>query len=129
MISVLLMSSKLTTLGLLKKKIFWNKVSDVIIFAHSVTNKFISLDANYIVDVVMWPRFGNSSISMREVIITSILYGFDQKKLFFEGCFWLKHNNWDWYGYGLEILHQCDKRSLFQCLPLEQKWRNVPNRF
>ena len=30
---------------------------------------------------------------MREVIITSILEGFDQKKQFFEGCFWFKFNN------------------------------------
>ena len=29
----------------------------------------------------MWPTFGNSSISVREVVITSILYGFDQKNL------------------------------------------------
>ena len=29
--------------------------------------------SNYIVDVVMWPKFGNSSISMREVMITTIL--------------------------------------------------------
>ena len=30
----------------------------------------------------MWQKFGNFSISMREVIITSILYGFEQKKGF-----------------------------------------------
>ena len=30
---------------------------------------------------------------MREVIITLILLGFDQKDLFFEGCFWFKFNN------------------------------------
>ena len=30
---------------------------------------------------------------MREVIITPILEGFDQKKRFFEGCFWFKFNN------------------------------------
>ena len=29
---------------------------------------------------------------MREVIITPILEGFDQKKRFFEGCFWFKFN-------------------------------------
>ena len=32
----------------------------------------------------MWPKFGNSSISMREVI-TSILYGFDKNKQFIWG--------------------------------------------
>ena len=30
---------------------------------------------------------------MREVIITPILEGFDQKKQFFEGYFWFKFNN------------------------------------
>ena len=33
---------------------------------------------NYIVDVFMWPKFGNSSISMRKVNIISILQGLDQ---------------------------------------------------
>ena len=33
----------------------------------------------------MWQKFGNSSISMREVIITSILYGFDLKKQYLRG--------------------------------------------
>ena len=48
-----------------------------------VTNKILSRDSNYIVDAVMWRKFGNSGISMGEVIITSILGGFDQKKQFF----------------------------------------------
>ena len=43
------------------------------IFVHDVTNKIVSRDSNYIVDVVLWPKPGNSSISMREVIITSAL--------------------------------------------------------
>ena len=30
---------------------------------------------------------------MREVVITSILQGFDQKNKFFEGCCWFKVNN------------------------------------
>ena len=33
----------------------------------------------------MWPKFGNSSVSMREVIIASILQGFDQENHFFWG--------------------------------------------
>ena len=51
----------------------WNKGYDVIIFVHDVLNKILSRDLNYIVDAVMWPKFGNCSISMRKVIITSIL--------------------------------------------------------
>ena len=64
------MSPKLATLGLLKLKVNWNKDYDIIVFVHNATNKILS---NYIVDVVIWPKFGNSSIFMTEVIITSIL--------------------------------------------------------
>ena len=47
---------------------------------------------NCMADVVMWPKFDHSSISMREVVITSIFWGFDQKKHFFEGWSWFKFN-------------------------------------
>ena len=67
------MSAKMATPELLKIKVFWNKGHDVIISVHDVTSKILSRDSNYIVDVVMWSKFGKSSISMREVIITSIL--------------------------------------------------------
>ena len=78
------------TPGLLETKVFWNKGYDVIILDHDVTNKILSHDSNYIVDVVIWPKFGCSSVSTREVIITSILQGFDRKNhLFFEG--WEKY--------------------------------------
>ena len=67
------MSPKLATLGLLKLKVNWNKDYDIIDFVHNATNKILSRYSNYIVDVVIWPKFGNSSIFMTEVIITSIL--------------------------------------------------------
>ena len=67
------MSAKMATPGLLKVKVFWIKCYDVMISVHDVSNKISSLGSNCIVDVVMWPKFGNSSISMREVIIVSIL--------------------------------------------------------
>ena len=53
--------------------VFWNKGYDVIIPVDDVTNKILSRDSNYIVDVSMWPNFGNCSISLRQVITTSIL--------------------------------------------------------
>ena len=53
------------------------KSYDVIFSVHDVTNKILSNDSNYIVDKFIRPKFGNSSTSMREVIITSILYVFD----------------------------------------------------
>ena len=78
------------TPGLLETKVFWNKGYDVIILDHDVINTILSRDSNYIVDVVIWPKFGSSSVPTREVIITSILQGFYQKNhLFFEG--WEKY--------------------------------------
>ena len=71
--------AELATSGLLKIKVFWNKGSDLVNFINDVTNIILSSSSNYIVDVVMWPNFGYSSIFMIEVIITRILDGFDQK--------------------------------------------------
>ena len=68
-----MMSAKITTPGLLKIKILWNKGFDVVCFFHDVINKILSGDSRYIGDVIMWPKFGKCGISMREVIITSIL--------------------------------------------------------
>ena len=73
MVTILMKLGKMVTLGLLKRKIFWNKGYDVIVYAHDITNKLSTDDSNYTVDVVMWPEFGNSNISTTEVIIISIL--------------------------------------------------------
>ena len=73
MVTILMMSVKITTPGLLKIRVFWNNGYDVIIYVYDATNKILSRDSNYIIDAVMWPKFGNCSISMRKVIITSIL--------------------------------------------------------
>ena len=66
-------SAKMATPGLLEKTVFWNKGYDVIISFDDVTNKILSRDSIYILDMFMWPKFGNCTISMREVITTSIL--------------------------------------------------------
>ena len=68
-----MMSAKMATPGLLKIAVFWNKSYDVTITVNDVTNKIFSRDSNYIVDVFVWPKIGNCSIYMREVITTSIL--------------------------------------------------------
>ena len=52
MVTILMMSAKLATLGLVKIKIFQNKGYDVIILDYDVTNK-IFRESYYIVDVVM----------------------------------------------------------------------------
>ena len=86
MVTILMMSAKMVTPDLRKIKVFWKKGYDVITFVSDVTNKILSRDTNYVVDVVTWPKFGSSSISIREVIIiTWSLYGFDQKNRFFWG--------------------------------------------
>ena len=63
----------MANLDLLKMKIFLNKCYNIIIFVHDIINKILSNDSNYIVDVTMRPKFGKFSISMKEVIIASIL--------------------------------------------------------
>ena len=55
-----MMSAKLATIGLLKIKIFSNKGYDIINFVHNVNIKFLSHVSNYIVEVFMSPKFGNS---------------------------------------------------------------------
>ena len=67
-----MMSAKKASPGLLKLNVFWNKGYYVIYSVYDVTNKFLSDYSNYIMDVVMWPKFSSSSICIREVIITSI---------------------------------------------------------
>ena len=67
------MSAKMATPGFLKMKVLLNKDYDVIIYVHEVTNKIFSRDSNYIVDAVMGQKFGNSSISMKDIIVTSTL--------------------------------------------------------
>ena len=62
MIAILIMSAKLVSLGPLKIKVFWIKICDVIISVHNV--KILSRHSNYIIYVIMRPKFGNSSISI-----------------------------------------------------------------
>ena len=47
--------------------------ADISISVHEFTNKILSCCLNYIVDMFMRPKSDNSSTSMREIIITSIL--------------------------------------------------------
>ena len=68
-----MMSAKLASLSLLKKKVFWNKSYYILVSVHDVTNKILLRDSNYIVNVVIWSKFGDSGTSNKEVIIMSIL--------------------------------------------------------
>ena len=77
-LAILMISAKLLILGLLKTKSFWNKVYDVLVCLWRKQDNFITG-----LDGVMWSKFVKSSISMCEVIITSVLKVFDQKNQFF----------------------------------------------
>ena len=48
-----MMSETLATPGLLKIRVFKNKGHDVIIYVDGVTNKILTHDSSYIVDVFM----------------------------------------------------------------------------
>ena len=52
MVKILMMSAKMATPALLKIKVFWNKGYYVIYYVYDVTNKILSHDSNYILDVV-----------------------------------------------------------------------------
>ena len=79
MVAILMISATLVTSGLWKNVIckYVNKVFDVIISVHYVSNKILLRDSNHIVHAVMWPKFDKCSISMRDVIIILFLQGFD----------------------------------------------------
>ena len=53
MVTILMMSAKLASPGLLKIKIFQNKGYEIIIPHRDATNKILSCDSNYIVEVFM----------------------------------------------------------------------------
>ena len=84
------MQAKIAIPGLLKRKVSWNKVYDVIIFVHDVTSKILSRDSSYVVNVVMWVKFGNSSISTR---YSQFYKDLTKNTAFFEGWSWFMFNN------------------------------------
>ena len=74
MVAILMMSVKLATLGLLKRKVFWNKGYGIIISVHDITKKNYHVTQIILkIWLVMWPESANSSLSMKKIIITTIL--------------------------------------------------------
>ena len=65
------MSARMATLDLPKIKLFWNKSYDVMVFVYDVSNNILSRDL--ILQMLLCDMFGNSSISRKTVVITSIL--------------------------------------------------------
>ena len=125
MVTILMISAKKATLGLLKIKLFWNKDNDVIIFVHDVTNKILLGDLNYIVDVFMWPTFGNSNISVREVTIISILKDLTRKTTFFDEWSWFKFSI-IWDGHNNLVLRSYTNASKMLKLKVKKFWRLNP---
>ena len=79
---ILMTSAKLTTLGVLKRKILLNKTDNVLISVYHVTNKVLSRGSNYIVDMAMWLKFANFSISMKKVLWTQFYKDLTRKTIF-----------------------------------------------
>ena len=67
---------------------------DAIISIHDTNFKVLSSSSNYIIDVVMWQNFDWFIVFRREVIITQILYEFEQKK---RGGLSSSSIIWEWY--------------------------------
>ena len=60
MVKILMMPAKMAAPALFKTKVFLDKSYYVIYSVYDVTDKILSHDLNYIMDMVMWPKFGNS---------------------------------------------------------------------
>ena len=73
MTAIFMMSAHLAALDIIKINFFEKKGYGIIYSVHDVTNKVFTRKLNYIVDVVIWPKFGYPSISMRKLIISSTL--------------------------------------------------------
>ena len=67
------MPAKMATPGLFKITVFCDKDYVVLSPVDAVTEKILSRDSNYIVDMFMGSKLGNCYISMRDVITISIL--------------------------------------------------------
>ena len=53
MVIILMILAKISTSGLLRIKVFRRKSFDVIIYLHDVTEKVLSRNSNYIVDMAI----------------------------------------------------------------------------
>ena len=74
---------------------FWNKGSDVTIQVGDVTNKILSRGSNYIVDVFMWPKFGNFHFYDRSYHNLNFVRAWPEKRLFSMGGLGSSSIIWD----------------------------------
>ena len=87
------MSAKLTTLDLLKITVFWIKVNVVIIIDHNVTNKILSRDSNFIVNLSYDQSLVTLAFLWEKLSQPQFYKDLVRKNNFFEGPSWLKFNN------------------------------------
>ena len=57
---------------------------------HDVTNNILSCELSYIVDVVMWPKFANSSISREKLLKPQFYKNLTKRKTIFWGVLLLQ---------------------------------------
>ena len=64
--------AKLATPVSLGIEVCGNEDYDVIICVYNITDEISLHESNFVGNVVIWPKFGNFSISITAVILTSI---------------------------------------------------------
>ena len=122
MVIILMMSGKMATPEFLNITVFLNKCYDAIIHVDDATSNILSRDSNYIVDVFMWPKFGNYSNS--KLWQLQFYKDFPKKPIFFEKCDWFKFNN---LGMALgKNLKFCTSAEKVFKLAVRKFWRPVP---
>ena len=85
-----MMSAKMATPGFLKITVFWNK-------GYDVTNKSLSCDSNYIVDVFMGPKFGNWHFCERSYHNLNFIRIYPEKPSFLKGGLGSSSIIWGWH--------------------------------
>ena len=93
MITILMMPANMATLGLIKIKVFWNNVYEVIISAHDFSKKFyhmpqiillmLSCDQSLVTLAFLWEKLSQPQFYK----------DLTRKTAFFEGWSWFKFNN------------------------------------
>ena len=86
----------MATPGILIIKIFWKKGYVAIIFVDGITNKILSRDSNYNVNMVMWPKFA-LAFCERSYHNLNFISIWPEKALFWKGGLGSSVIIWDWH--------------------------------
>ena len=88
-----MMSANMASPGLLKITVFWSKEYDIIISADDVTNKILSRDSNYTVDVSCDQSLVTAAFLWEKLSQHQFYKDLTRKTAFFEGWSWFRFNN------------------------------------